>query len=138
MLFPYSEYVSGMGDFTVKRIDDMEASWGGGFKKARAELGVTSFGLQILDFPPGFDRYPEHDHSESGQEEVYGCLAGGGRITVGDDEAALEPGVFVRVGPAETRKLYAGPEGLRVIALGGSPGKVYEIPETTELTGASA
>jgi hypothetical protein len=42
-----------VADFTVKRIDDMQAI--GPMKRARAELGVKSFGLQVFDFPPGFE-----------------------------------------------------------------------------------
>lgn len=39
-----------MSDFSAKRIGDMQAAYGGGFVKARAELGVTSFGMQVLQF----------------------------------------------------------------------------------------
>ena len=124
-----------MADYTVKRLDDMEASFGGGFKKVRAELGVTSFGVQVLDFPPDVTQYPEHDHADSAQEEVFGVIRGSGRIVIGDEEVALEPDVYVRVGAEERRKIYSGPEGLRLIALGGTPGKVYDIPDTTKLTG---
>ena len=127
-----------MSDYTAKHLDEMEASFGGGFKKVRAELGVTSFGVQVLDFPPDVTQYPEHDHAESGQEEVFGVVRGSGRIVIGDEEVALEPDVYVRVGPDERRKIYSGPEGLRLIALGGVPGKPYEIPEPSKLTGASA
>lgn len=126
-----------MPDYTAKRIEEMEASFGGAFKKVRAELGVTSFGVQVIDMPPNIDQYPEHDHAESGQEEVFGVLRGSGRITIGDEEVALEPDVFVRVGPEDTRKIYSGPEGLRLIALGGTPGKAYEIPDASKLTGAA-
>ena len=127
-----------MPDYTVKRVDEMEASFGGAFKKVRAELGVTSFGVQVIEMPPNIDQYPEHDHADSGQEEVFGVLRGSGKITIGDEEVALEPDVYVRVAPQEPRKIYSGPEGLRLIALGGTPGKPYEIPEPSKLTGATA
>lgn len=122
-----------MPDYTVKRVDEVEASFGGAFKKLRAELGVTAFGLQIIEMPPNIDQYPEHDHAESGQEEVFGVIGGSGRITIGDDEVPLEPDVWVRVGPNEQRKLYSGPAGLRVVAVGGTPGKAYEIAEASKL-----
>ena len=51
-----------MADYTAKRIDDMQAGFGGGFVRARAELGVSSFGMQVIRMPPEFDGYPEHDH----------------------------------------------------------------------------
>ena len=127
-----------MPDYTVKRVEEVEASFGGAFKKLRAELGVTSFGLQIIEMPPNIDQYPEHDHADSGQEEVFGVLRGSGRITIGDEEVALEPDVYVRVGAEETRKIYSGPEGLKLIALGGTPGRPYEIAEASKLTGAAS
>ena len=69
-----------MADYTAKKIDDMEAICGGGFKRARAELGVESFGMQVIDMPPGYDDYPEHDHAETGQEEVYLVLRGSAEV----------------------------------------------------------
>ena len=41
-------------------------AFGGGFIKARAELGVSSFGMQVIAMPPNFSDYPEHDHGEDG------------------------------------------------------------------------
>jgi uncharacterized cupin superfamily protein len=115
-----------VADVTVKRIDDLEASMGGGFKYARRGLGVQSFGLNVLDIPPGYTDYPEHDHSADGQEEVYIPVAGRATIQVGGEEHALEPGMMVRVAPGVRRKIVTTDEQVRVIALGGTPGKAYE------------
>ena len=41
-----------MPDVTVKRVEEMEAIWGGSFVRARASLGATSFGMNIWNFPP--------------------------------------------------------------------------------------
>jgi hypothetical protein len=57
-----------MADYTAKRIKDMEAGFGGGFVKVRAELGVTAFGVQVIQLPPDYTDYPEHDHGETEQE----------------------------------------------------------------------
>lgn len=127
-----------MSDYTAKRIDEMEASYGGGFVKARAELGVTSFGMQVIQMPPNYSDYPLHDHADSGQEEVFLALKGSGWIEIEDERVDLEPGVFVRVGPAPKRKVFAGPDGIQMLALGAAPGSVYEINPMTELTGANA
>lgn len=124
-----------MADYTLKRIDELEATFGGAFKKARAELGVTSFGMQVLDFPANETRYPEHDHAEEGQEEVFAVLGGSGRMRVGGEEFELRPDVLVRVGPAETRKILSGPDGLRVLALGGYPGQPFRVRPQSELSG---
>jgi hypothetical protein len=71
-----------MGDYTVKRFEDMHAHprMGDAFKLARASLGVTSFGMQIISMPPNSGEfYPNHDHLHDGQEEVYVVLDGGAR-----------------------------------------------------------
>jgi mannose-6-phosphate isomerase-like protein (cupin superfamily) len=127
-----------MSDYTAKQINEMEAAFGGGMKKARAELGVESFGMQVIDLPPNYSDYPEHDHESDGQEEVYSVMRGSGELDVEGERIALGPDVLVRVGPGTKRKIFAGPEGLRLLALGGTPGAAYEIREFTELTGSSA
>ena len=122
-----------MGDHTVKRIDEMEGYYLGAMKRARAELGVTSFGLQVLQMPPNITAYPEHDHAESGQEEVYVILGGGGEIELDGERRPLSEGMMVRVGPDVRRKILPGDDGIRLIAIGGTPGKPYAPPAITEL-----
>jgi mannose-6-phosphate isomerase-like protein (cupin superfamily) len=127
-----------MPDYTVKRIDEMEGAFGGGLKKARAELGVTSFGMQVVDMPPNYADYPEHDHAEESQEEAFAVLRGSGHMDVEGERVELTPDVILRVGANAKRKIYAGPEGIRLIALGGTPGSAYEVKAFTELEGAAA
>jgi quercetin dioxygenase-like cupin family protein len=120
-----------MADVTVKRIEDFEAIFGGGFRRVRAGLGVTSFGLSVMEFPAGFEHYPTHDQTHDDQEEVYTVLSGRITLQVGGEDYELEPGVFARVGAAEKRKLVTGDEPARVLAMGATPGQVYEPPEFT-------
>jgi hypothetical protein len=121
-----------MPDVTVKRVEDFEAIFGGGFRRVRAGLGVTSFGLAVIDLPPNFTVFPEHDQTHDDQEEVYTLVSGTATLRVGDEEYELEPGIFARVGATEKRKLITGDEPARVIAMGATPGKAYEPPEFTE------
>ena len=69
-----------MPDVTVKSIDDMEAIYGGLARRARAELGVTAWGMQVFTLPPDWDGYPNHNHGsdafDPNQEEVYIPLSG--------------------------------------------------------------
>jgi len=125
-----------MADVTVKRLEEFEAVFGGGMRRVRAGLGVTSFGVQVIELPPNFSMYPEHTHSHDEQEEVYTALSGRATLQAGDDSHQLEPGVFARVGPGVKRKLLTGEEGARLLCLGGTPGKAYEAPEWTEEGGA--
>ena len=126
-----------MPDYAAKKIGEMEASYGGGFVKARAELGVTAFGMQVIQLPPDFEGYPEHDHSDSGQEEVFLAIGGSGWIDIEGERVNLDADTFVRVGPAVRRKVYSGPDGLRMLAIGGAPGEAYAINPETELGAAS-
>jgi mannose-6-phosphate isomerase-like protein (cupin superfamily) len=122
-----------MADYAVRRIDEMEAVFGGAFKRARAELGVTSFGMQVIDMPPETDQYPEHDHAEDGQEEVYVTLRGRGEIEIEGERHPLDPDTVVMVASGVTRKIWPGAEGVRLLAIGARPGEVYQAPEVTEL-----
>jgi uncharacterized cupin superfamily protein len=122
-----------MGDYTAKGIGEMEAGFGGGFVKARAELGVTAFGLQVIQLPPDYGDYPEHDHAESGQEEVFLAIGGSGWIDIEGERVELDPETFVRVGADAKRKVYSGPQGLRLLAIGGAPNEAYKIVPMTEL-----
>ena len=87
----------------------------------------------MLDFPPNADAYPEHDHSEDGQEEVYVVLRGSGEVEIDGERHPLETDTMVRVSSGTKRKLRTQDEGMRVLAIGGCPGKAYEAPEISQL-----
>jgi mannose-6-phosphate isomerase-like protein (cupin superfamily) len=122
-----------MGSYAVKRIDEMEAVYLGAFKRVRAELGVESFGIQIIDMPPNFENNPEHDHAEDGQEEVFMTLRGGGELEIDGERHPLDEDHAARVGPGVKRKVWPGDDGIRLLILGGKPGAVYEAPDVTKL-----
>jgi mannose-6-phosphate isomerase-like protein (cupin superfamily) len=88
--------------------------------------------MQVENFPPNFEHFPEHDHSGDGQEEVYTALSGSATLHVGGKEFKLEPGVFARVAPSATRKITTGAEPVRLLAIGGTPGAAYAAPPFTE------
>ncbi len=122
-----------MSEYEVKKIDEMEAVYGGAFKRARAELGVSSFGMSIIDLPPSYEHYPEHDHAEDGQEEVFMALRGGGEIEIEGERFPLDSDHVARVASGTKRKIWPGPDGVRLLALGGVPGGSYEPPEMSKL-----
>jgi quercetin dioxygenase-like cupin family protein len=121
-----------MPDVTVKRLEDFEAVFGGGYRRVRAGLGVSSFGLGLMHFPPNATQHPEHQHSHDEQEEVYSVLEGRATLHVGGEEHELVPGVWARVGPTERRQITTGDEPALVLAIGATPGKPYTPPEFTE------
>jgi mannose-6-phosphate isomerase-like protein (cupin superfamily) len=123
-------------DFTVKQLADVEAAYGGSFRRVRAALGATAFGMQVIDLPPhSGDLAPEHDHAGDGQEEVYLLLEGTGELLLPGGPVALGRETFVRVGPETRRRLRSGREGLRVLVIGGVPGAAYEPADNSRLGG---
>jgi quercetin dioxygenase-like cupin family protein len=93
----------------------------GVFRPLRQALGVSAFGINELELPPGAEG-PEHDHAKDGQEEVYVIVRGGGTIRVDGQEADLRPGQFVFL-PADTRRqMVAGGDGLAWVGIGCQPG----------------
>lgn len=94
---------------------DLEA--GERFQTIRRELGVESFGINLLRLEPG-QRGRIHRHER--QEEVYLVLAGELTLVVEGEESTLGVGEIARVAPEVRRRLVNhGPEPLRLLALGG-------------------
>ena len=131
-----------MADCTVKRTDEMETIFDGIVHRARASLGATSLGIQLMQFPAGWEGYPNHDHmndstdeDDLGQEEIYIALNGSATLLVDGDEHILERGVFARVGPGQKRRIVPGADGFHMVAVGGRPGEAYRPPAWTELGG---
>jgi mannose-6-phosphate isomerase-like protein (cupin superfamily) len=132
-----------MADVVHTKIEDIDELRGFervSMRRAAAALGITSFGISIEELAPDADEYPEHDHSPEGiggrmfaerpeqleQEEVYVALRGSGTLEADGERYPIDPDHVVRVGPAVKRKITAGPEGLRLLAIGGAPGRAYD------------
>lgn len=122
-----------MAGHAVKKIDEMEAIYGGAYKRVRAELGIESFGVQVIDMPANFENYPEHDHAKDGQEELYVTLRGSGEIEIEGERFPLDPDHMSRVGSGVTRKVWPGPDGIRILIVGGVQGQAYDAPDVTKL-----
>jgi mannose-6-phosphate isomerase-like protein (cupin superfamily) len=120
--------------YRLKRIDDLESIHHGAVKLAGDDLGIESFGMQVLDFPPDFADYPEHDHAEDRQEEVYVVLDGSVEFEVAGERVPAAAGAMLRVRHDARRKLVAGPRGVRILAVGGAPGG-YTRPDAFRVAG---
>lgn len=97
------------------------------FRPARQALGVSAWGMNVLELDPGCEGYPEHDHTADGQEEVYLVLEGTVILHAEGTERTLSRGDFARVDPSVTRKFITRTEGATLLALGGTPGKAYAV-----------
>jgi mannose-6-phosphate isomerase-like protein (cupin superfamily) len=95
------------------------------FRPARSALGVTAWGMNVLELDAHCDGYPEHDHTHDGQEEVYVVLEGRVTLRAAGEERVLVTGDMVRVPPDVKRKFVTGDGGAVLLALGATPGKAY-------------
>jgi uncharacterized cupin superfamily protein len=104
--------------FTVRRRDELERS--GNWLLARRGLGLTAFGLNVVDIPPG-ESIPEHDEVERDQEEVFIVLEGSPTLVVDGREIAAPAGTFARVDPPLRRTVVNRGEGTATVLIASAP-----------------
>ncbi len=68
-----------------------------------------------------FEKRPQ----QLGQEEVYVALRGSGTLIADGESYPLDPDHIAKVPPEVKRKVVAGDDGLRLLALGGTAGQAY-------------
>jgi mannose-6-phosphate isomerase-like protein (cupin superfamily) len=116
-----------MAGYAAKSVDELPTLWDGFAKLVRTGLDITAFGANIMDLPPDYST-KSHDVSESGQQELYVALRGSGSVDIDDRQLPLDAEHLVRVDAGTARILSSGPDGLRVLCIGGVPGGAYEPP----------
>ncbi len=112
--------------YTLLHGDDPSIeSFRGIFLKIRRALDTTAFGINEVRLPAGMEGV-EHDETETGHEEVYIALAGGGKFTIDGEDVALTAGDYLRIAPTATRQVVAGPDGLRFVVVAAKPQSAYD------------
>jgi mannose-6-phosphate isomerase-like protein (cupin superfamily) len=114
------EVVEGDG-YAVANVDGLGE--GPGFRKVRRALGVTAFGVNAIEIPPGYET-GRHFHER--QEELYFVHRGRIELTFNDDSThVLGPGGLARVDAATVRKIKnVGDEPALYVVTGGKDGYV--------------
>jgi uncharacterized cupin superfamily protein len=110
------EVVEGDG-YAVANIDALAE--GPGFRKVRQALGVTAFGVNAIELPPGYET-GRHFHEE--QQELYFVHQGRIAITLNDATHELGPGGVARVDPSTVRKIRNVGDGPAVYLVAGGKG----------------
>lgn len=95
------------------------------FRPARQGMEISAWGMNVIEFDPGTEGYPQHDHAHDGQEELYVVLEGSLVMEAGGTERVLRRGDMVRVTPDVTRRFVTRDEGATLLAIGGTPGAAY-------------
>jgi len=107
--------------YSVAHLDDLGD--GPGFRKIRAELDVTEFGVNAIVLPAG---YETGFHMHERQQELYFLHSGRVEIEFGDGSThPLAPGGLARVDASAKRKLRNVGEGEAIyVCVGGQGGYV--------------
>jgi len=87
--------------FTVKHRDEFQREWDR-WLLVRRGLGVSSFGLNIVEVEPG-GSLTEHDELERDQEEVFVFLSGESTLVIDGQEIPAPAGTYARVAPEARR-----------------------------------
>ena len=106
-------------DYAIKNFDDIETSGADGIdgRFSRTFLDSTELGVSRWRYAPGTQTL---GHRHKVQEEVYTVINGSGRVKLGDEIIEVKQWDVIRVAPDVARGFQAGPDGLEIIAAGGS------------------
>ena len=85
---------------TILHRDDVERT--GNWSLVRRTLGIASFGMNIVDIPPG-EGIPEHDETSRDQEEVFLVLSGSAILVIDGERHPAPAGTLARLDPEPTR-----------------------------------
>src|ERR1041385_860513 len=78
--------------------------WPATWKSVRHYFGIEAFGVNAATKDAGNVLIPEHDESESGQQELFFVHEGEVKATVDGEEFTAPAGTFIAVQPATKRK----------------------------------
>ena len=99
--------------FQIAHRHELESA--GNWKLVRRSLGCQSFGVNLVEIPPG-ESIPEHDESARDQEELFYVISGSPAIVVEGKEHPAAAGTFARVDPSLRRTVHnPGPEACSVL-----------------------
>jgi quercetin dioxygenase-like cupin family protein len=104
----------------LQEIDDAVGDRAPGIEGrfARKHLDSRDLGVSLFTYAPNLRSPVGHKHGE--QEEAYVVVDGSGRLLLDDEVLELRQWDVVRVAPHVVRGFEAGPDGLEVIAVGGT------------------
>ncbi|HET6602318.1 MAG TPA: cupin domain-containing protein [Gaiella sp.] len=108
-----------MGDFTIKHDDELERDYGK-WVLVRRSLGVSTFGINAVELPPG-DSIPEHDETGRDQEELFLVLEGSPTLVVDGADHPLREGSFARLDPDRVRTVRNDGEAVARVLIVSAP-----------------
>ncbi len=104
--------------FTIVTRDQLERS--GQWSLVRRSLGLSSFGMNVVDIEPGGD-IPEHDETGRDQEEVFVVLSGTPAIVIDGERHPAPAGTFARLDPERRRTVVNEGEETASVLIASAP-----------------
>jgi uncharacterized cupin superfamily protein len=99
--------------YTIAHRDELERT--GNWTLVRRSLGCRSFGVNIVEIPPG-ESIPEHDETLRDQEELFFVISGSPVLVIDGEDHPTRPGTFARIDPRHRRTVRTdGPEPASVL-----------------------
>ena len=84
----------------IANHDDLEQI--GSWSLVRRTLGITSFGVNVVEIAPGAT-IPEHDELGRDQEELFVILRGSAVLVVDGEDHPAPAGTYARLDPEHMR-----------------------------------
>jgi mannose-6-phosphate isomerase-like protein (cupin superfamily) len=88
--------------FKLAHRDDCETA--GNWRLVRRTLDVRSFGINVVEIPPG-EQIPEHDETDRDQEELFYVLVGSPTLVIDGEDHPARAGTFARLDPMHSRTI---------------------------------
>src|SRR5947209_18786134 len=88
--------------YTIAHRDELERT--GNWTLVRRSLGCRSFGVNLVEIPPG-ESIPEHDETGRDQEELFFVISGSPVLVIDGEEHSAPAGTFARLDPPPRRTI---------------------------------
>jgi mannose-6-phosphate isomerase-like protein (cupin superfamily) len=110
-----------MSGYAFSSLDELGDGYG--FRKVRAALGVTAFGVNGIVMPPGYEGFL---HFHDAQDELYFVHRGRALVEVGGETREIGEGALLHVESTTPRRVSnaSETEDLVLLVVGGKGGYV--------------
>jgi uncharacterized cupin superfamily protein len=115
------------GTYAIVERDELERT--GNWSLVRRSLGIRSFGVNLVEIPPG-ESIPEHDETGRDQEEMFFVVSGSAVLVIDGHDHPAPAGTFARLDPTHRRTVRNdGDESASVLIVSAPATSGYEPME---------
>ena len=121
-----------MSGYAIAHLEEIDELTDGRepWRPVRHHFGISSFGINTWTGKEAGERIiNEHDEADESDrsEELYLVTEGRAVFELDGERRDAPAGTFVYVEPEVKRTAFAGEPGTTIVAIGGVPGKAYEV-----------